>query len=358
MHSDLIRVPAAELESWAAAVLREVGLPEADAAEVAQHLLFAEMRGLSSHGLCRLPLYTKRLEAGSMEPVTAPEVITETAVSALIDGRNGMGQVVARRAAELAAAKAKASGLAAVAVRNSNHCGCLAYYTLLMADQGLVGLATTNAMPTMVPHGGREPFFGTNPLSLAAPAGLNAPFVLDMATSQVARGKILTAAQAGRAIPAGWALGRNGDPTTDPLEALNGLMLPLAGPKGSGLAFMVEILSGVLPGGQIGPQIPRELDRPQGIGHFFLALRPDLFLPEQEFRQRMDQTIARLRQVEPAACERSILLPGEAERLKVAEHERLGIGLPPSLLAELEELALRYHLPGPLPGIAVTADGE
>ncbi|MFZ5817294.1 MAG: Ldh family oxidoreductase [Bacillota bacterium] len=359
MEHRSVRLPAPVAEAWASMLLQRAGVPAGDAEEVARHLLFAELRGVSSHGLCRLPLYLQRLEAGGMERRAEPEIVRECPVSALVDGHNGLGQVVARRAAELAARKAKAAGMAAVAVRNSNHCGCLAYYTLPMAEEGLIGFATTNAMATMPPHGGAEPFLGTNPISLAAPAGYNAPFVLDMAASQAARGKILSAAQAGREIPEGWALSRSGEPTTDPLEALQGLVLPMAGPKGSALAFMVEILAGILPGALVGPAIPREPGEAQGVGHFFLALRPDLFLPVEEFRRRMDRMMGQARQVRPLPGEKGVLLPGEIERLRTAENERLGIPLPPGLRAELEELAVRYGLPGPLEmaGEGVEEDG-
>ncbi len=347
-----VRIPAAELERWSADLLEAAGVPPGHAAEVAGHLIFAELRGISSHGLCRLPLYLERIRSGAIAPDARPQILRESPVSALVDGANGPGQVIARHAADLVAQKAGQAGLAAVAVRNSNHCGCLAYYTLRLAEKGLIGLATTNAMATMPPFGGSEPFFGTNPISLAAPADDQPPFVLDMAVSEAARGKILNAARSGRSIPVGWALDQHGAPTTDPVAALAGLILPMAGPKGSALALLVEILSGLLSGGPVGPEITTDPISPQEIGHFFLAIRPDLFVTATEFGQRMAEVMARMQAIRPAPGHERVLVPGELERLRAAENSRLGIPLEPALLAELEATARAYGRSGPLRPVA------
>lgn len=357
--SGVVRVAPEELEGWAARLLAAAGVPAEEAAEVARHLVFADLRGVDTHGTSRLKIYLDRVEAGAMARQARIQVLHETPVSALLDGGNGFGHVVARRATDLAIAKAQDQGLAAVAVRGSNHCGCLAYYTLRMASAGLIGFAATHAPANMPPYGGRMAFFGTNPFSMAAPAGEDRPFVFDMATSQVARGKIINAAREGKPIPEGWAITRDGYPTTDPKEALAGFVLPMAGPKGSALAFMVEILCGILTGAPVGPELPRmyeDLSQPQQVGHFFLALRPDLFMPLAEFRRRMDAVLAAVRRVPPAPGHDRVLAPGDLEALREEEHRRLGIPIPPGVQREFAELAGRYGVPLPA-ALAAAAGG-
>lgn len=344
------RVPPDRLEAWALELLKAAGLPEDEAAEVARHLVFADLRGIDTHGTSRLKIYLTRLEAGVMAPTARIQVLRETPVSALLDGGNGFGHVISRRATDLAIEKARAQGVGLVGVRNSNHNGCMAYYTLLMAEAGLIGFACTNSVANMPPWGGRQMFFGTNPMSMAAPAGENPPFVYDMATSQVARGKIINAAREGRPIPEGWAMTREGLPTTDAQEAMKGFLLPMAGPKGSALAYAVEILAGVLTGALIGPELPRmyeQLDQPQQVGHFFMAFRPDLFRPQEEFARRMDETMADVRAVEPVPGVDRVLVPGDLERMQEAERRRSGIPVPPGVRKEFHELSERYGVPLP-----------
>ncbi len=279
-----------------------------------------------------------------------PRILQESPVSAVVDGQNSFGQVTARMATELAIAKASTSGMAAIAVRNSNHCGCLAYYTLLMAEAGLIGIASTNAPAFMPPFGAKEAYFGTNPLSFAAPGGKNRPFVLDMATSQAARGKIINAAREGASIPEGWAITREGYPTTDASAALAGFVLPLAGAKGSGLAATVEVLSAVLTGALTSPQLPRmyeDLATPAQVGHFFLALRPSLFVPDDEFRERMDALMAEIRALAPAPGFEQVLAPGDLELRNETENRSLGVPTPPGVLRDFRELAERYAVPFP-----------
>jgi len=346
-----VRIASDTLERWSVNLLVAAGVPAADAQEVARHLVFADLRGIDTHGTSRLKLYISRLESGAMSAKTNSIVRNETPISALVDGANGLGQVVARRATDMTIAKALARGIATVAVTASNHCGCMGYYTLLMADRGLIGLATTNATANMPPHGGREPFFGTNPISFAAPTGSAEPFVFDMATSQVARGKIMSAARKGLPIPEGWAVDRQGHPTTDAADALQGMVLPVGGPKGSALAAMIEILSGILSGGPIGPQIPRiyeDLFKPQGIGHFFLAIRPDLFMAEDQFRGRMDRMLQQLRSTPPAEGQTRVFAPGDLEYQRSKEQGQIGVTIAAQVYRDFEELAERYEVSLPL----------
>lgn len=347
-----IRFAPNQLEAWSVALLRAAGVREADATEVAQHLIFADMRGVDTHGTSRLTIYVQRIEQGSIACDNTPHIVHETPVSALIDGDNGLGQAVATYATDLAIAKAATAGMAAVAVRHSNHCGCMAYYTLRMARAGLIGIGATNSPASMPPFGARDALFGTNPLSVAVPAGHDEPFVLDMATSQVARGKILNAAREGRSIPEGWALDRDGRPTTDSAAALAGYVVPLGGAKGSGLAFVVEILAGVLPGALLSTQMPSmygDPATPARLGQFFLALRPDLFMPRDEFEARVEQVMTDLRGLQPAPDYQQVLAPGDVERAKESEYRLRGIPIQPGVLREFNDMASRYHVPLPEP---------
>ena len=345
--AEVIRVAPERLEAWSVELLIKAGVPADDAREIARHLIFADLRGVDTHGTSRLKIYLTRMEAGLVNRTPDIRILRETPVSALMDGDDGFGQVVARKATDLAIEKAKSTGMAVVGVNRSTHCGCMAYYTLLMAEAGLIGMAGTNAVANMPPFGGKAAFFGTNPFSMAAPVGNGSPFVFDMATSVVAKGKIINAAREGKPIPEGWAIDKDGNPTTDSKKANEGLVLPMAGAKGSALAFMVEILSGVMTGALIGPDLPlmyADKGAPQQVGHFFLAFRPDLFMDMDEFKQRMDETLARVRAVEPAPGFTQVYAPGDVELAKAEANSKAGIPVPPGMQKEFGELAERYGL--------------
>lgn len=348
--NETIHIAPDKLYTWTFDLLRAAGIQAADAEEIAQHLLFADLRGVSTHGTSRLKIYLSRMEAGLVDPKAEIRILKETPVSAWLDGGNHFGQVVARRATDIVIEKAKAMGVAVVGVKNSTHCGAMAYYTLLMAKAGLIGFACTNAPANMPPYGGKEAFFGTNPFSVAAPAGEGQAFVFDMATSQVARGKIINAAREGKPIPLGWAIDKDGNPTTDSKAALEGFVVPLGGPKGSALAFWVEMLSGVMTGGPIGPALPKmyeSLGEPQKVGHFFMAFRPDLFLTAEEFNQRMAETMDGVRNVAPAPGFTKVMAPGDVELANEAQNRANGIPIPPGIRREFAELAEKYGVPFP-----------
>ncbi len=345
-----IRIGAEQLERWSADLIAAAGVPREDAEQIAHHLVFADLRGVDTHGTSRLKIYLTRLESGAMNPTTHPRIMRESPVHAVVDGGNGFGQVIAQFATDTAIEKASASGMASVTVHHSNHCGCLAYYTLRMAERGLIGFACTNAPAFMPPFGAREAFFGTNPFSIAVPAGRNPPFVLDMATSQVARGKIINAAREGQPIPEGWAIDREGNPTTDAAAGMAGLVLPMGGAKGSGIAAMVEVFAGVLSGALLSPAVPKmyeQPDVPAQLGQFFMAIRPDLHMPADEFGARMDDMLDGIRRTAPAPGVAAVLAPGDLERGKETEMRRLGVPILPGVLAEFKELAQRYGVPLP-----------
>src|ERR1700744_389119 len=230
--SEPIRVSPERLLDFAAAVYRQAGMNEADAKLAADTLVQADLWGHQSHGVMRLSWYTGRLKAGVCDPRAVPELAVDAGAIAVLDGKDGMGQVTTARAMEQAIRRARAHGIGAVALRHSNHFGTAMYFTLMAAREGCVGFLSTNASPAMAPWGGRKKTVGTNPWSWAAPAGGHAPMVLDIANTGVARGKIYLARQKGVPIPEGWAINSAGAPTTDAAEAIGGMVLPLAQPKG------------------------------------------------------------------------------------------------------------------------------
>lgn len=354
MPTEQVRVDPVRLEGLVCELFAASGVPDEESAEISRHLVLANLRGIDSHGVGRVAVYLERLELGLVSPATRVENLRETPVSALLDGGNGSGLVVAARAMGTAITKAEESGIGMVCVRGSNHCGMLARYTGQAAKRGLIGLAATSAPATMAPWGSRQPFFGTNPLSYAIPMPAEEDdIVFDMATSQVARGKIILAAKEGQQIPLGWALDPQGKPTKGAEEALEGTMLPLGGPKGSGLAFLVEVLSSALSSAAYGPHIPPLYDNPdreQGLGHFFLAFRPDLFVEPHDFAERVSGMSRELRALPLAAGHERVYLPGEPEAETERERSEKGIPLSPAVLEELTELAGRLGVASSLAG--------
>ena len=230
-------------------------MPGADALLLADSLVAAELWGHSSHGMLRLPWYVERLRSGAMSATTEPEILIDSGALVLLDGRDGIGQVLAARAIDLGVERARAHGVSAVAVRNSNHFGTAAYFTRQAAEAGCVAFLSTNASPAMAPWGGRTKAVGTNPWSIAAPAGRRGVAVMDIANTAVARGKIYLAAERGETIPAGWAADETGTPTTDAAQAVHGLILPMAGHKGYVISFMMDVLAGVLTGSSFGRDV-------------------------------------------------------------------------------------------------------
>jgi LDH2 family malate/lactate/ureidoglycolate dehydrogenase len=338
-----VNVHAEELREFCSAVLNKC-IPNREADIVAHSLVDADLCGVGSHGVSRLTDYLKRLEAGLVKRETNITLIRETTTTALLDADNGWGQVASVQAMDTAITKALEHGTGFVGVRNSNHNGTAAYYTRIAAERGCIGIATTNTSALMVPFGAMEPSLGTNPISISVPAGPGKdPVVLDMATSNVARGKIILASKKGESIPEGWAITKDGEPTTDPIKALQGYILPM-GPKGSGLAIIVDILSGVLTGALFGKQIPRMYDdpEPQQIGHFFGAISVEAFMDMPFFSQRMKEKVDETVNSTPMKGFDRVYMPGEIELEKKRQQESNGIQLPIEIYKELERTGLQY----------------
>lgn len=344
--SERARVYAAHgaADAFAKALLAAHGVPANDAAIVAGCLVRADLRGVDTHGLVRLPGYLDRVRRGLVDPrpTLSPERVTP--VAAALDGHNGFGFVVATRAMAEAVAMAREYGIGIVSVRRSTHFGMAACYVLQALEAGMVSLVFTNASRAMPPWGGREPLLGTSPLAAGAPGGALAPFVLDMSPAVAARGKIRLAEKRGEKIPLGYALDAAGRATTDPTAALQGVVLPIGGPKGSGLSMLMDIFGGVLSGaayaGDVGDQY-KAYDRPQDVGHFFLAMKPDLFVSMAQYRARMDTLVERIRACPKAEGFDEILLPGEPEAREEQKRRRSGIPYGEGELDALYEEAAR-----------------
>ena len=326
-----VRVPAERLRAFCRTALERAGLAEADADLVADTLVEADLRGVHSHGLILLVRYCRGLLKGYVNPRPRVRVEARNGAVARINGDNGLGQIPSVAAMDLAMELAETYGVGTVVVYNSNHFGAAAYYAMRALPRRMVGFATTNAPPVMPLFGGRDPVVGNNPLCWAIPAGEEPPIVLDMACSASSRGKIRVLAQRGEPIPEGWALDAGGLPTTDPLAALDGVMLPAGGYKGAGLAVVMEALAGGLSGARFGFEIDTHTVHagdPQDswqVGHLFQAVRIESFMPFGEFAARMDRLIRYLRSCRPAPGHERVYLPGEIEHLHRADALANGI---------------------------------
>jgi LDH2 family malate/lactate/ureidoglycolate dehydrogenase len=340
-------VSAQRLTEFAAAVLVAVGVPDADAELVADSLVTADLWGHQSHGVLRLSWYVDRIRAGVMQAVTTPETVTDTGALVVVDGHDGVGQVLAALAAREAARRAREHGVGVVAVRNSNHFGTAAYFTRMAARDGCLAILATNASPAMAPWGGRRKTVGTNPWSIAAPAGRHDVMVMDIANTAVARGKVYLAKQRGEPIPPGWAIDAEGVPTTDPAAAIAGVILPMAGHKGYAISLLMDVLSGVLTGSAFGAAVngPYQVDRRSGCGHLFIALDVAAFGDPDGFTRRMEQLIDEVKAVPLAPGFDEVLYPGELEARAARQQLDQGLSLPRQTLDDLRELAASTGVP-------------
>src|SRR5262245_2578845 len=349
---DFVRVDAAEAEAFGQRLLTHHGLPPEDAAVVAHCLVRADLRGIDTHGLQFLPQYLARVRRGLINPrpVLSPRRVTP--VAATLDGDNGFGFVVGMRAITEAMDMARSMGIGIVSAHRSTHFGMAAAYVLPALEAGLIAMVFSNASRAMPPWGGREALLGTNPLAAGAPAGRQAPFLLDMSPAVAARGKIRRAARRGEVIPAGYALDAEGRPTTDPQAALDGgVVLPIGGCKGSGLSMLMDIMGGVISGVAWGGDVASgyiECASTQNGGHFFLALKPDLFIGIEDYRARMDRLVERVHQSPTAHGFTEVVMPGELEARLEAEHRSEGVPYHRQEFAALAAEAANAGLP-PLP---------
>ena len=330
----MVKLRHERLTAWALACLKAAGVPEADARLVAESLVQTSLWGVDSHGILRLTHYINRMRIGSIRAAASPVVQQTGPCTAQMRGEDGLGILHAMRAMELAMRMAREAGVGVVGVGESSHCGALGLYTRPAARAGLIGIAFTHSSSVVAPHGGRERFFGTNPLSIAFPRAAGEPMCLDMATSQVAWNKVLNARMENTPIDAGLTIDADGRPTTDPHQAH--ALLPLGGEtygyKGYGLAFTIDLLCGALNGMTYGPHITNmyeELDKPRKLGHLMIAIDPARFAGGATMTATAEAMIAELR------TRGDILFPGEPELRHEAERRAEGIPVEAAALADM-----------------------
>tara|TARA_Y100001960_G_scaffold327064_1_gene412620 strand:- start:610 stop:1650 length:1041 start_codon:yes stop_codon:yes gene_type:complete len=340
MTKPLTILTADELRDLASRVFLSRGVPKDDVAIVSDILIEANLRGHDSHGVIRIPKWVVGLDSGALKPVCIPEVINDQGATAMIHGDHGLGPVVAKQATSTVLDKAREFGIGLVSVRKASHIGILQYYSQWLAENGVIGIVMTNTESGVAPFGSRQKILGTNPLTIAVPSG-GEPYLVDMSTSVVARGKIVNALERGENIPLGWAVDQDGNPTTDPQAALNGALLPSGGPKGSGLAIMVDLMTGALAGEAVGTSVKGTMNTDQGItkGDMFLAIDPNAVGSLESFVTSVQLLATEIHDSQPVPGVDRVLMPGEFERANKADRLKGGIAVPDDLLAEIRMLA-------------------
>lgn len=350
------RISFAELKAFAQNIFKNAGLSDLDAERIADALVTTDLRGVTSHGVIRLPFYVKRLLKGGAKAHPEIKIVKEGISFAVVDGDNGLGHIIGIRCMEIAIEKAKHSGIACVVARNSDHIGALAYFSMMALKENMIGMTWTNGYPGMAPWGGRESKICNNPIAVAVPAAKRDPIVLDMATSVVAGGKVRVAAKKGERIPKGWIIDKHGKHTENPNDLFGegggGAVLPI-GYKGYGLAVIGEILSGALSGGRILDEIPlffTNLEKPVGNGHFHIAIDISKFCDVEAFKARVDQIADILKATPLMDGYNEILVAGEPEERKAKEQRRDGILVHAAIVRDLNSLAqeLRVEVPDSL----------
>jgi LDH2 family malate/lactate/ureidoglycolate dehydrogenase len=335
------RADPSKLRAFACRAFERVGVPAPDAEQTAEMLVESDLRGVDSHGVGHLSMYVRGVQQERINPKPRMRLTRGSPSAAVLDGGGGLGFVVGRRGMKEAMGIASEQGCGWVAVRNSSHFGMGACYAMMALERGMIGISTTCAGPLVAPPGGTEPLVGGNVLAIAAPGRRHGPFVLDMATCVVARGKLEIASREGKPVPEGWAIDREGKPLTDPAKYFRegGAVLPLGSTishgayKGFGLALAIEMLAGLLSGG--GSFLPMS----EGVCHAFGALRIDAFLPVERFGEMMDGMIDRIHAAPRMEGAPPIMYPGERENIVKEERLREGIPLHPDVVGELGGLA-------------------
>ncbi len=343
MSNDVPRVPAERLAAFILRVFTAAGVPAGDAQTLANLMVEADLRGSDTHGVIRLPLYVRRLRAGGVNATPNIRVVSDRPSAALIDGDNGMGHLVMRRAAELAIEKAKATGVGWVGARMSNHAGPAALYVTMPLKHDMIGLyfavGSSNHLP---PWGGSESLLGTNPMAVAVPALDEPPIVLDMSPTVAAYGKVRLKAQRGEPMPVGWMIDREGKPLTDPKRADEGHLLPIGDYKGSGLSLIIGLLAGALNRAAIGRDVVdfvKEAGKPTNTGQAIAALLIEAFLPPLEFKRAVDRLIRDIRNSPRLPGVDRIWLPGEQSHTKLLDRRAHGVPLPKALRESLDGIA-------------------
>jgi LDH2 family malate/lactate/ureidoglycolate dehydrogenase len=334
-----------KLTEFCEEVLQQLDLSKEEAGILADSLILADLRGVTSHGIVRLPTYVQRIETGVLDPKAVMEFETHGGAVALLDARNGFGQLAGHKAMNTAIDLAADHGIGLVGVKNSNHFGITAYYSMMALDRDMIGLVITNTSPAIAPFGTLSSLLGTNPVSIAVPAAQEKPIVLDMSMSVVARGKIRYSALTKKEIPLGWALDEQGNPTTDPNVALKGSLVPIGGAKGSGLSLIVEILCGILTGSCLTGEVKNitDMSAPAQTGHAFVAINIKSFINPDQFKASIDAVIRKIKSL-PSKQGEPVYMAGEIEYNLEEALKREGIALDDDVVEALNSLSERYSV--------------
>lgn len=353
------RIPVDELVSFVTRAFCTANVSESDAVTVANLMVEADVYGYNTHGVFRLRQYMARLDGGGCNAQPSLSVVQEAAATAVVDGDNGLGHLAMQKACKLAMQKARESGIGWVGIRRGNHAGPLALYVRPIAESGMIGMAAAVGSANHVtPFGGTDLLLGTNPIAISAPSGGPDPFVLDMATTVAAMGKIKTLAQRGQSMPEGWMVGRDGNPLTDPNERANGFMLPVGGPKGFGLSVGIGLMAGVLNGAAFGSNVvdfTSDTTSETNTGQFVMALNPAAFGAEETFSQTTAQVFDEMRASTPLPGHDPVRLPGDNKGAFAEENRRTGVDLGPALCRDLAALADELGVEG-IEGRTTTSD--
>lgn len=333
------RVAFADLRARVSAIFANCGMSAKDAELLADSLATADLRGVHSHGVLRVPEYVEKLKTGGVDPRGVPRVVSDRIGAIVVDGGNAMGAVAADFAMARAIDRARSAGVALAAVRGSNHCGAMFYYAMRTLPE-MIGICATNALPTMAPWGGRDKIAGINPLAVAIPSESEPPVVLDAAFSYSSHGKIRIYHQKGQSIPPTWAFDEAGTPATETAAALKGLLQPIGEYKGVGLAVVFGLLSSLLSGAAYGTELGNMIDGPQAgkDGHFFLAINIAAFEDPDVFRARVDAAVKQIRTSQPATEGAVLYAPGGLEAALESRYRRDGIPLNEATWRGLESL--------------------
>ncbi|MGE5508872.1 MAG: Ldh family oxidoreductase [Chitinophagales bacterium] len=343
-----VRVDHAALREFCADVLIAEGVPEDDARIVADSLVEANLRGVDSHGVIRLSMYVERMQKGGNRRTTDLTEVQGTSGLTVLDAHNGLGQVASHKAMQLAIARARETGLAAVGVRNSSHFGMAAYYSMLALEHDMIGLALSNTNVNMTTSTSAKPGVANNPWSATIPAGQELPVVIDMASSIVAAGKLMNAIAKGEKVPLGWGVDADGRLTDDPAKIFyGGSLLPFGGYKGYAIALLIDVLCGVLTGSGFGHEVSsptKDRAKPTRAGHFFLALDLKAVGDPADFKARMDRMIADLHALTPAEGVDRVRVPGELEFEAHRERTANGIPLPQAIWEDLRRTGAAHGI--------------
>ncbi len=345
-----MRYPVEQIRSYCEEVWIKAGLSPEDAKVCVDVLLAADLRGQRTHGVTHMRDYCDRMVKGTSTPGADAEFALTSPTSYVVDAKYGVGMVVAPKAMKQCMEQAKISGACFASIHNACHYGLGAYYPMMALEEDMIGFSFANAPALVAPFGGADPCLGTNPISVAIPAGKYPPLVMDIATSVVAKGRIHLAMKEGQSIPEGWALDKEGRPTTDPFEANVGVLMPFGAHKGYAMELIGSLLSFALSGADMDGKIPRPFecrDQFTNIGQFMGCIDISRFCPVEDFKARVDGMFAVLKACRPAAGSTGVMIPGEIEVRKTEEALRDGIDLSEAVLGEFREMSQTFGVPCP-----------